>query len=390
MTQFVCSVLLHASTLRLCWRTIKATKTDQNTCNSQDDGQPPLQTSSSLDEEIPQLWTLLACHTIYAGVLECLVSWLPFYYYAKMLLFLVTFIPGTRFPNYWFECWLVPGIDRLHSALDVDWRTYLTHQLRYLPLLLLDLLFVPGILGDGSDDGTEAAAGRDHLVAEEETVDASELQSPSKSRSRLVASGLQLRNFSKEHAPWTPSAAKLSSSLSSPMSRKKIVLESPTATPTMRSLFAQTPATTKVDRSRRRRRRTMNEKFRKVLCGDENIRIRDYLFDLDMPSLPAMQGGEEGGRLSGEGRRKVVVSSADRDGDERRRKQNEQNRRRRRTFGGTLMRREEFLSSSISGDSRKEGGNSDGDKSLGGGDNTGSESASTTVRRSRRIAKKQK
>ena len=44
------------------------------------------------------------------------------------------------------------------------------HQLRYLPLLLLDLLFVPGTLGDGDDDGTEAAR-RDHLVAEEEAVD---------------------------------------------------------------------------------------------------------------------------------------------------------------------------------------------------------------------------
>lgn len=388
MTQFACSVILHASTLRLCWRTIKATNGNKPATDPQDDGQPPLQSSSSVDEEIPQLWTLIACHTIYAGVLECLISWLPLYYYVKMLLLLVTFIPGTRFPSYWFECCLVPGIDRLHSALDVDWRTYLTHQLRYLPLLILDLLFVPGILGDGNDDGTEAA-GRDHL-AEEEAVDASELQSPSKLRSRLVASGLQLRNFSKEHAPWTPSAVKLSSSLSSMTPRKKIVLASPTETPTMRSLLAQTPATTKADRSRRRRRRTMNEKFRKVLCGDENIRIRDYLFDLDMPSLPAMQGDEEGGRLSGEGRRRVVVSSADRDGDERRRKQNEQNRRRRRTFGGTLMRREEFLSSSISGDVRKEGGNSDGNNSLGGGDNTGIGSASTTVRRSKRIAKKQK
>ena len=395
MTQFACSVILHASTLRLCWRTIKATNNNRPSTdpkNSQADDQPLL--LPSLDEEIPQLWTLIACHTIYAGVLECLVSWLPFYYYAKMLLLLVTFIPGARFPNFWFESCLVPGIDRLHSALDVDWRTYLTHQLRYLPLLLLDLLFVPGILGDGGDDeGTEAAR-RDHPVAEEEAVDASELQSPSKSRSRLVASGLQLRNFSRGHAPWTPSVARLSSSLSSMTPRKRIVLESPAATPSMRSLLVQTPATrtcttTKVDRSRRRRRPTMNEKFRKVLCGDENIRIRDYLFDLDMPSLPAM-GGEEGGRLSGEGRRRVVVSSADRDGDERRRKQNEQNRRRRRTFGGTLMRREEFLSSLTSGNSRKEGGNLEANNSLGGADTTGIESASTTVRRSKRIAKKQK
>ena len=401
MTQFACSVILHASILRLCWRTIKVTNGDPNRPPASDpDTQPdqdgqPLQTSS-LDVEIPQLWTLIACHTIYVGVLECLVSWLPFYYYVKMLLLLVTFIPGTRFPNYWFQCWLVPGIDRLHSALDLDWRTYLAHQLRYLPFLVLDLLFVPGILGDDNDDvGREV--GRDRrVVAEEDAVAASELQSPSKSRSRLVASGLQLRNFSREHAPWTPSAAKVSMSMSTLTPRKKMtVQESLTATPTMRSLLAQTPTTAKTDRSRRRRRRTMNEKFRKVLCGDENIRIRDYLFDLDMPSLPVQVGEEDGRRLNEEGRQRVISSSADRDGDERRRKQKEQNRRRRRTFGGTLVRREEFMSSSISGDAKKVGEESNSNDDTGGGETTSrtfrssSGSASTKVRRSRRIAKKQ-
>jgi hypothetical protein len=389
MTQFACSVILHASVLRLVWRSIKATKlvaSGPDTC-TQDQTDPSL----SLDDEIPQLWTLLAFHTIYAGVLEGLVSWLPFYYYVKMLLLLVTFgIPGTRFPNYWFECWLVPGIDNLHSALDVDWRTYLVDQLRYLPLLLLDLLFVPGILGGPNDvDGSDT--GREHQIDHAEVVvGASDLQSPSKSRSRLVASGLQLRKFSREHALRTP-AAKSSSSMATP--RKKIALESPFATPTMRSLLAQTPATATTtahgDRSRRRRRRTMNEKFRRVLCGDESIRIRDYLFDLDMPSVPVR------GSMEGEESRRVVVSSADRDGDERRREKDERNRRRRRTLGGAVMRREEeFLSSSLLGDERKlllgEEPNSNGNvsNSSGGGNNSGS-SANTAVRRSRRIAKKQ-
>ena len=151
MTQFACSVILHASAIRLCWRSIKA-------ANKWSASDP---TSLAFDDvEIPQLWTLLAFHTVYAGVAERLVSWLPFYYYGKMLLLLVTFVvPGTRFPNYWFTELLVPSIIKLHAALDLDWRTYLVHQLRYLPLLLLDLLFVPGILGDtNDDDGDDAAA----------------------------------------------------------------------------------------------------------------------------------------------------------------------------------------------------------------------------------------
>mmetsp|Transcript_27988 Transcript_27988/g.80900 ORF Transcript_27988/g.80900 Transcript_27988/m.80900 type:complete len:390 (-) Transcript_27988:1250-2419(-) len=387
MTQFACSVILHASVLRLCWRSIKAAKSASDPL-----GPDPPSSSPSFallfDVEIPQLWTLLAFHTIYAGIVECLVSWLPFYYNAKMLLLLVTFIPGTRFPNYWFTSFLVPGINKLHAALDLDadWRTYLVHQLRYLPLLLLDLLFVPGILGDAKDNADGDEAGRDQRTGTssgaEAEVDASELQSPSKSRSRLVASGLQLRNFSREHGSQTP--AKFS-----PSPRKKIELESPAATPTISSLLPRTPATTTTshgNRSRRRRRRTMNEKFRKVLCGDENIRIRDYLFDLDMPL--EVRGGEEVGYLNEERRRRVVVSSADTDGDERRRKQEARNRRRRRTFGGALMRGEELLASSTTkGEANKVGEESTSTKRANGDDGNGN-SVSTTVRRSRRIANK--
>lgn len=393
MTQFACSVILHASAIRLCWRSIKA-------ANKWSASDP---TSLAFDDvEIPQLWTLLAFHTVYAGVAERLVSWLPFYYYGKMLLLLVTFVvPGTRFPNYWFTELLVPSIIKLHAALDLDWRTYLVHQLRYLPLLLLDMLFVPGILGDTNDDDGDEAERRDQhtgtrstssasvsAAAAEAEVDASELQSPSKSRSRIVASGLKLRTFSREHTFRTPS--KLSASL-----RRRNVLEPLAATPTISSLLPRTPATAATahgNRSRRRRHRTPHEKFRKVLCGDENIRIRDFLFDLNMP----IRGSEEAGYLYGERQGVVVSRSADRDGEERHRKKEAESRRRRRTFGGALMRSEDFLASFAKGDENQVGEESTNDatKRVGRNGNSNGSSVSsagrTTARRSRRIAKKQK
>lgn len=389
MTQFACSVILHASAIRLCWRSIKAA----NKWSASDPRRPSLAFD---DVEIPQLWTLLAFHTVYAGVAERLVSWLPFYYYGKMLLLLATFIPGTRFPNFWFTELLVPSIIQLHAALDLDWRTHLVHQLRYLPLLLVDLLFVPGILGETNDDSGDETERRDQhtgtsstssasAAAAEAEVDASELQSPSKSRSRIAASGLKLRTFSREHTFRTPS--KLSASL-----RGRNVLESLAATPTISSLLPRTPATAATahgNRSRRRRRRTPHEKFRKVLCGDENIRIRDFLFDLNMPL--ETRGSEEGGYLYGERRGVVASRSADRDGEERHRKKEAQNRRRRRTFGGVLMRSEDFLASFVKGEENQvDEESTNATKRVGrNGNSNGSSAGSTTVRRSRRIAKKQ-
>ena len=313
-----------------------------------------------------------------------------------MLLLLATFIPGTRFPNVWFTELLVPSIIQLHAALDLDWRTHLVHQLRYLPLLLVDLLFVPGILGETNDDSGDETERRDQhtgtsstssasAAAAEAEVDASELQSPSKSRSRIAASGLKLRTFSREHTFRTPS--KLSASL-----RGRNVLESLAATPTISSLLPRTPATAATahgNRSRRRRRRTPHEKFRKVLCGDENIRIRDFLFDLNMPL--ETRGSEEGGYLYGERRAVVASRSADRDGEERHRKKEAQNRRRRRTFGGVLMRSEDFLASFVKGEENQvDEESTNATKRVGrNGNSNGSSAGSTTVRRSRRIAKKQ-
>lgn len=303
-----------------------------------------------------------------------------------MILLAVTFFPGTRFPAYWFNSLLVPGIDRLHAALDFDWKQYLVHQAKYLPLLLLDMLFVPGILSD--EEEKNGLSGVDKIALEEghEEEAASSLQSPSTARSRIVASGLQLRNFSREHG--TPAKH-------SP--RKRIAEMSPALpVPVVRTPVTTTGATNR----RRRRRRTMNEKVRKVLCGDENIRIRDFLFDLDMPSVPTSNGGAQISP-NGEIARGVVVSSANRESDRRQERRDARNcERRRRTFGGAVGRND-FLR--LAGEGCKpnernvvpEGTPNERDlqveEEANGENNQGtSNSSNITVRRSKRIAKRDK
>jgi len=310
MTKAACLLILHCSTLRLCWRSIKAVKSTT--------GAGP----RSIDAEIPQLWALIAFHALYAGIAEVLFSWLPFYFYIKMILLAVTFFPGTKFPAYWFDCLLVPGIDKLHAVLDFDWRQYLVNQAKYLPLLLFDMLFVPGILNEKKGDS--AAEGRGVGGANNSSLP---LQSPSATRSRIVASSLHLRNFSRDHGG-TPGKGASCTRL-------------PDTSPATPLLAGQTPAdTTSTKRRRRRRRRTMNETVRKVLCGDENIRVRDYLFDLDMPASPPP--GSKGlppskGVEVVQVAKRPVISSASRESDERQQEKDVLSRtRRRRTFGGAI------------------------------------------------------
>jgi hypothetical protein len=61
------------------------------------------------------------------------------------------------------------------------------------------------------------------------------------------------------------------------------------------------------DGGRRRERLSLGDHFRELVTGDANVRVRDHLFDLDLPSTPERRkgsggsrggGGREGGRSS--------------------------------------------------------------------------------------------
>ena len=130
MTRAACALIIHISTLRLTWRSVKYLKIP----------------SQEMDIEILQLWSLLSFHCVYSRSLEWFLSYLPLYYYAKMILLAVTFLPGTRIPNVLFETLLVPAIERIHCVMDVDINSWILYQGGLLPFRMVDLLLLPGIL----------------------------------------------------------------------------------------------------------------------------------------------------------------------------------------------------------------------------------------------------
>jgi len=74
-----------------------------------------------------------------------------------MILMVITFLPGTKFPNFWFEVILVPGMERVHQACDVGVVGVVKFQVKMLPLRVLDL-FLPGIAEPDDEDGERSYA----------------------------------------------------------------------------------------------------------------------------------------------------------------------------------------------------------------------------------------
>mmetsp|Transcript_16791 Transcript_16791/g.23648 ORF Transcript_16791/g.23648 Transcript_16791/m.23648 type:complete len:711 (+) Transcript_16791:348-2480(+) len=137
MTTAACRVILQASSLCLTSRSVKSLK----------------KSAHSMDIEVLQLWSLLAFHTVFVQIgIEGILNCFPFYYCFKMILMVITFLPGTKFPNFWFEVILVPGMERVHQACDVGVVGVVKFQVKMLPLRILDL-FLPGIAEPDDEDG---------------------------------------------------------------------------------------------------------------------------------------------------------------------------------------------------------------------------------------------
>jgi len=114
-----------------------------------DDGGRRRREGANMDMEILQLWALFTVHKIYVDVgIEYFASFLPFYYYLKMVIVLVTVIPQTNFPNFWFETILVPFMMWCHECMNVNWSGVVTREIVLLPWRLLDMTVLPGILRD--------------------------------------------------------------------------------------------------------------------------------------------------------------------------------------------------------------------------------------------------
>lgn len=142
MTKAACKLILRIGSLSLSWRTFKTLKRFGKENNSND-----------IDWEILQLWSLYAFQIMFSRV-EWIASFVPFYYYFKMILLLVTFVPGTKFPNYWFELILIPFMHYAHRILNSDWKGFIKKEAILLPFQLIDLFLLPGFFT--SDQQIEA------------------------------------------------------------------------------------------------------------------------------------------------------------------------------------------------------------------------------------------
>lgn len=156
MTQAFCNFILHYSTARLSWTTIKSLHRNRNKkCDV-----------TPVEYEILMGWTLLAFHSIYvsSGVENAVRFVVPFYYYFKLIVIVVTFVVpalislnpfhfwsaegGVSNPvvAVWFNGLIVPCVHRIHEFMDHDPKKWAEEQLAFFPLLFLDYFILPGIL----------------------------------------------------------------------------------------------------------------------------------------------------------------------------------------------------------------------------------------------------
>ena len=103
--------------------------------------------------EILQMWCIMALHAVYNLVhAERVLSLvIPLYYYFKMILLFILFVPGTKIPNFLFGTVVVPAIDWTHKLSAktkiCDYETakdQVVLFLQLLPLHIVDVLLLPG------------------------------------------------------------------------------------------------------------------------------------------------------------------------------------------------------------------------------------------------------
>eukprot|EP00986_Skeletonema_menzelii_P000878 scaffold253_cov143-Skeletonema_menzelii.AAC.6 len=172
MTQAACALILHYSTARLSWKTIKSLRRSRSRFNNK---QPPENTdrikhdASQVEFEILQGWTIIALHTLFVATgLEYAVRFIiPFYYHFKMLMLIAFTIPSWALMSgnkddehskdnshyglsplipFCFNSILVPGVHKVHALMDNDPKGWILYAIAVTPLLILDYVFLPGVL----------------------------------------------------------------------------------------------------------------------------------------------------------------------------------------------------------------------------------------------------
>lgn len=300
-----CQLTLVLFILTLCWRSIK--------CLSR--------SSTEMDLKILQLWSLVAFHKIYTYTgIEWILSFVPFYYYVKFILIVITILP-LNFAPFWFESVLVPVMRTTHWILDIEWK-YIRREIILLPWRIIDLAMFPGLLSDeacnevnntliapmykSSELRNEVVKNSKQpvhinsvteILRKENTTTASihygdtlndQTSTPPKSiigkrssykspvaNSRMAVSSLHMREFSRKYRNSFSESAFVHDCTSSGMS-----------TPRRRFQRNQVKSNV-VSKKSNGYNLNLSERVRTLITGDSKIRLRDFLFDLDLPELPS-------------------------------------------------------------------------------------------------------
>lgn len=378
MTKAACKLILRIGSLSLSWRTFKTLKRLGKENNGND-----------IDWEILQLWSLYAFQIMFSRM-EWIASFVPFYYYFKMILLLVTFVPGTKFPNYWFEIILIPFMHYAHRVLDSDWKGFIKKEAILLPFQLIDVFLLPGFFtSDEEIDAVIYLRGKQleeasqsilkvhskiicdsSCTTTEKNVSGSRPMSPGCKRielgpksgaswSRVAASSLQLRKLSVEYRrhslpnsmnsptrqklrPTPENDSRFSPPTNKPTSfnlgrgskessffdsqksssnvqdiskdssehftmhstRGTKLMNETISTPTRKRYTVKVYSPRTPEDAAERLNKLVQDSYdddvsvrsgrssslgngmRRFITGNSNIRIRDYLFDLDLPSIP--------------------------------------------------------------------------------------------------------
>lgn len=413
MTKAACDLVITIIRISLSWRTVKELRRTRALGKS---------FQNDTDWEILQLWALYSFHKIYVfSGAEWFASIFPMYYYIKLVLLTSVGIPGTNFPNFWFEVVLVPLMHQIHICLNMNWKEIIQQEAVLIPWKLLDLFLLPGLISDEEakvvkrirDEQVREAIERSSMLnkndnlldsigeeldgisesikkipsLEEESSSPKSIRkqlepsgkSPQTSRhqeeaaessftspvarSRVAASSLHLRKFSRNHhlpvsastrskskkptpedamvnpkdrrANKNPSAVNTKSvsprrktdhlkknrmektsdngegSVASTTSRRPPMVAFKHTKSSLLSQTSKSPSRTQTRGAKQKpssnngddnddlvtiefdddmsisSRRSVGSGFRKFITGDDNIRIRDFLFDLELPSIPS-------------------------------------------------------------------------------------------------------
>lgn len=282
-----------------------------------------------VDFEILVFYSVIGVLELFTIYLEWLVSWFPFYFYLKSALLVLVIIQRLRIPRIIFHTTIIPGMTAAHQRLSKE-LPGLLEMLQTAPYILLQItinLLFPGLLSawNASPSDSKEACTESSPILTDEALDgvAGTPKRPEedgqkegimalRERARKNRTARDIKALSMRHQGVirdvaTPSSESKVSEQDAETTKEssdsgKKVEDAPSSeqnerTPRGRARVRCSPRRfVTPDRILRRQNHSQPSSpdsyfgslARSVLCGSEEVSLRDHLFDLSLPPPPRM------------------------------------------------------------------------------------------------------